>query len=194
MISKILCAVAIVLFASSIGQASDIRRIVTGLDTNNKAIVLFDTRETINVGKTGNGSLNLWITDTSPPSFSFKDDAAKKPLGLSPPDMGTAFRVVEFPPTNSAIVAKLDPQFMMKVVGDHAPSRGHPVTHPFMHRTRTVDYAIIMSGEIDMMLDDSVVHVKAGDVVIQQATNHAWINRSTQPCRVLFVLMDSKQP
>ena len=63
-----------------------------------------------------------------------------------------------------------------------------------MHRTRTVDYAVNLSGEIDMMLDDTVVQVKAGDVVIQQATNHAWINRSTQPCRVLFVLMDSKQP
>jgi len=79
-------------------------------------------------------------------------------------------------------------------VGDHAPVRGLPVKHPLMHRTRTVDYAIIMSGEIDMMLDDTVVHVKAGDVIIQQATNHGWINRGTQPCRVLFVLMDSKQP
>ena len=63
-----------------------------------------------------------------------------------------------------------------------------------MHRTRTVDYAVILSGEIDMMLDESTVHVKAGDVVIQQATNHAWINRGTQPCRILFVLMDSEQP
>jgi uncharacterized cupin superfamily protein len=63
-----------------------------------------------------------------------------------------------------------------------------------MHRTRTVDYAVILSGEIDMMLDDTMVHVEAGDVVIQQATNHAWINRGSQPCRILFVLMDSKQP
>jgi uncharacterized cupin superfamily protein len=63
-----------------------------------------------------------------------------------------------------------------------------------MHRTRTVDYAVILSGEIDMMLDETTVHVKAGDVVIQQATNHAWVNRGTQPCRILFVLMDSKQP
>jgi uncharacterized cupin superfamily protein len=52
-----------------------------------------------------------------------------------------------------------------------------------MHRTRTVDYAVVLSGEIDMMLDDSVVHVRAGDVIVQQATNHAWINRGTQPCR-----------
>jgi uncharacterized cupin superfamily protein len=63
-----------------------------------------------------------------------------------------------------------------------------------MHRTRSVDYAVVMSGEIDMMLDDGVVHLKPGDTVVQQATNHAWINRGTAPCRVLFVLMDSKQP
>ena len=79
-------------------------------------------------------------------------------------------------------------------VGDHAPARGLPVKHPLMHRTRTVDYAVILSGEIDMMLDDSVVHVRAGDVIVQQATNHAWINRGTQPCRILFALIDSRQP
>jgi mannose-6-phosphate isomerase-like protein (cupin superfamily) len=149
---------------------------------------------TLRPGKSGIPAANLWITDSSPPGFSFKDDSATKPIGLSPPDNGTAIRVVEFPPLDPAAVAKMDPNFMMKVVGDHAPARGLPVTHPLMHRTRTVDYAIIMSGEIDMMLDDTVVHVKAGDVVIQQATNHAWINRGTQPCRILFVLMDSKVP
>jgi mannose-6-phosphate isomerase-like protein (cupin superfamily) len=180
--------------ACSTGTAADIRRVVTGLDANNKAVAQFDSRLTLNPGKSGMPAANLWITDSSPPGFSFKDDSATKPIGLSPPDNGTAIRVVEFPPFDPAAAAKMDPNFMMKVVGDHAPARGLPVTHPLMHRTRTVDYAIIMSGEIDMMLDDTVVHVKAGDVVIQQATNHAWINRGTQPCRILFVLMDSKQP
>ena len=195
MISKFLCGTAFILFASStVGQASEIRRVVTGLSADNKAIVLFDSRDKLIVGRSGNASLNLWITDASPPGFSFKDDAAKKPSGLSPPDNGTAFRVVEFPPTTAADEAKMEPQLMMKLVGDHAPARGLPVTHPFMHRTRTVDYAIIMSGEIDMKLDDSIVHLKAGDVVVQQATNHAWINRGTQPCRIVFVLIDSRQP
>jgi mannose-6-phosphate isomerase-like protein (cupin superfamily) len=145
-------------------------------------------------GGSGNPAANLWITDSSPPALSFKDDNAAKRIGLSPPDNGTAIRVVEFPPLDPATEAKMDPNFMMKVVGDHAPARGLPVKHPLMHRTRTVDYAVILSGEIDMMLDETTVHVKAGDVVIQQATNHAWVNRGTQPCRILFVLMDSKQP
>jgi mannose-6-phosphate isomerase-like protein (cupin superfamily) len=194
MFGKIIWSIMIALLTCSTGTAADIRRVVTGLDANNKAIALFDGQLTLNPGGSGNPAANLWITDSSPPGFSFKDDNAKKSIGLSPPDNGTAIRVVEFPPLDPAAEAKMDPNFMMKVVGDHAPERGLPVKHPLMHRTRTIDYAIIMSGEIDMMLDDTVVHVKAGDVVIQQATNHAWINRGTQPCRVIFVLMDSKKP
>jgi mannose-6-phosphate isomerase-like protein (cupin superfamily) len=194
MIRKLFWSTVMVVLGCSTGTASDLRRVVTGIDAGNKAVVLFDSRLTLNPGKSGNPAANLWITDSSPPGFSFKDDAALKPLGLPPPDRGTAIRVVEFPPLDPAAEAKMAPDFMMKVVGDSAPARGLPPKHPLMHRTRTVDYAIIMAGEIDMMLDDTVVHVKAGDVVIQQATNHAWINRGTQPCRVVFILMDSKQP
>jgi uncharacterized cupin superfamily protein len=61
-----------------------------------------------------------------------------------------------------------------------------------MHRTRTIDYALILSGEIDMLLDDSEIHLKAGDVVIQRGTNHAWVNRGKTPCRVAAVLVDAK--
>jgi uncharacterized cupin superfamily protein len=60
-----------------------------------------------------------------------------------------------------------------------------------MHWTSSVDYAIVMSGEIDMLLDDSEVHLKAGDVVVQQGTNHAWVNRGTAPCRIAFILIDA---
>jgi len=63
-----------------------------------------------------------------------------------------------------------------------------------MHRTRSLDYAIIMSGEIDMLLDEGEVHLKAGDVIVQQATNHAWVNRGEKPCRVAFILIDSQEP
>jgi mannose-6-phosphate isomerase-like protein (cupin superfamily) len=194
MMRKTLWSIVTVLLTCSTATAADIRRVVTGLDAGNKAIALFDGRLTLSVGRTGNAAANIWITDTSPPGFSFKDDSAAKPIGLSPPDNGTVIRVVEFPPLDPAAEAKMDSNFMMKVVGDHAPARGLPVKHPLMHRTRTVDYAVILSGEIDMMLDEAVVHVKAGDVVIQQATNHAWINHGKEPCRILFVLMDSKQP
>jgi len=190
----ILCLIVVVLLCSSTAMASDIRRVVTGLDERNKAVVLFDSRLTLAPGPYGITALNLWLTDSYPAGFSFKDDPATKPIGISPPDNGTKFRVVEFPPLDAATEAKMEPDFLQKAVGDRAPMRGVPVTHPLMHRTRSVDYAVILSGEIDMKLDDTVVHLKPGDVVVQQATNHAWINRGTQPCRILFVLMDAKQP
>ena len=180
---RVFWSIVIVVLSFSTAAASDIRRVVTGLDATNKAVVIFDSRQTLGPGPYGITSLNLWITDSYPPGVSFKDDPATKPIGISPPDNGTKFRVVEFPPS-----------FLQKAVGERAPNKGLPVTHPLMHRTWSVDYAVVLSGEIDMTLDDSVVHLKPGDVIIQQATNHAWINRGTQPCRILFVLMDAKQP
>ena len=194
MTSRMLYSMIALALACATATAAEVRRVVTGIDAGNKAGVLFDGKLSLNPGKSGNPAANIWMTNSLPPGFSFKDDSAARPLGLSPPDNGTVIRVVEFPPLDPAAEAKMDPDFMMKVVGDHAPARGLPVKHPLMHRTRTIDYAIIMSGEIDMMLDNETVHVKAGDVVIQQATNHAWINRGKEPCRIIFVLMDSKQP
>jgi mannose-6-phosphate isomerase-like protein (cupin superfamily) len=193
MLRKMLCSLAVTASLCSIAHASEVRRVVTTLDANNKSTTLADSQVTLSVSASGNGSANLWLTNSSPPGFSFTEDTGK-PTGLNPPDNGTVLRVVEFPPLKPGEEAALPPGLMMKIVGDHAPARGVPVSHPLMHRTRTVDYAIIMSGEIDMMLDDKTVHLKAGDVVVQQATNHAWLNHSTEPCRVIFVLMDSKQP
>jgi mannose-6-phosphate isomerase-like protein (cupin superfamily) len=187
-------AAALVLTCST-AMASDIRRIVTGLDADNKAVVLFDSRLPLAPRPSGVASTVMWITDSSPPALSFgKDDPAARPIGISPPDNGTIFRVVEFLPLDAATEAKMEPGFLQKSIGDHAPARGVPAKHPLMHRTRTIDYAVVLSGEIEMMLDETSLHLKPGDTVVQQATNHAWINRGKEPCRILFVLMDSKQP
>jgi mannose-6-phosphate isomerase-like protein (cupin superfamily) len=189
---QLLALVAIV--AGPVAHASDIRRVVVGLDADNKSVVMFDNRMPLQAGPYGLQSTNLWVTNSYPLGFSFKDDTASIPVGVSPLDNGTKFRVVEFPPLDAATQAKMEPGFLMKAVGPVAPAKGKPVTHPLMHRTRSVDYAVVLSGEIDMMLDDSTVHLKPGDTIVQQATNHAWVNHGTETCRILFVLMDSKQP
>src|SRR5438094_10607042 len=191
MTSKVIGSIVALVLGCSAATAADIRRVVTALDANDKAIALFDSRVTLEPGSTP--SAKLWVTDTAPAGLSFKEDSGAKPTAL-PPDLGTALLVVEFPPLDPAEEAKMDPDFMMKVIGERAPARGLPVRHPLMHRTRTVDYAVVLSGEVDMMVDDTVVHIKSGDIVVQQATNHAWINRTAQPCRILFVLADSRQP
>jgi mannose-6-phosphate isomerase-like protein (cupin superfamily) len=193
MFRPIICSLAAMLVCSTAG-ASDIRRVVTGLDANNKAVVMFYSRMPLQAGPYGLNATNLWVTNTYPLGFSFKDDTAAIPVGISPLDNGTKFRVVEFPPLDAASEAKMEPGFLMKAVGPVAPARGLAVKHPLMHRTRSVDYAVVLSGEIDMMLDDTVVHLKPGDTIVQQATNHAWVNHGTETCRILFVLMDSRQP
>src|SRR5205823_2011488 len=113
MIRKMSCSIVVLTLACSAASAADVRRVVTGIDANNKAVVQFDSRLTLNPGKSGNPAANLWITDASPPAFSFKDDSAARPIGLSPPDNGTVIRVVEFPPLDPAAEAKMDPDFMM---------------------------------------------------------------------------------
>ena len=189
--SVILFVAGLVSIASS-ALADDIRRVVTGLDDENHAVVLFDSRMPLKSDSPVLSSTNFWITDSTPPAMS-REDTASRPIGVSPPDNGTKFRIVEFAPLDAATEAKLPPEMIMKGV-NHPPAKGIPVRHPMMHRTRTLDYAMILSGEIDMMLDDTSVHLKQGDVIVQQATNHGWINHGSQPCRILFVLMDSKEP
>ena len=193
-LSWVVPGIALILAGSvAAQQPPEVRRVVTKIDSSGKAVAMFDGQVQLTSFRSPNPASEMWVTESSPPDFSWTADRSKTKVGLVPPKGGTIFRIVDFVPTTQKIES-MDINTMMKVVGDHAPARGLPVKHPLMHRTRTVDYAVILSGEIDMMLDDSVVHVKAGDVVIQQATNHAWINRGTQPCRILFVLMDSKTP
>ena len=175
------------------GEQASIRRVVTKLDASGKAVVMFDDRVTLAMPRPPNAAANVWVTAESLPGFSPDADRAKTKIGLTPPRSGSVFRIVEFAPEPES-VARLPLDTMMKVVGADAPAKGLPPRHPMMHRTRTLDYAIILSGEIDMLLDEGEVHLKAGDVVVQQATNHAWVNRGNAPCRVAFILMDSREP
>ena len=174
-------------------QPPEVRRVVTKIDSSGKAVVMFDGQVQLTSFRSPNPASEMWVTESSPPDFSWTTDRGKTKVGLVSPKNGTIFRIVDFVPTTQKIES-MDINTMMKVVGDHAPAKGLPPRHPMMHRTRSVDYAIIMSGEIDMLMDEGEVHLKAGDVVVQQATNHAWVNRSGKPCRVAFILMDSREP
>jgi mannose-6-phosphate isomerase-like protein (cupin superfamily) len=174
-------------------QAPEVRRVVTKLDSSGKAVVMIDESARLTAPRPPNYAANIWVTDKSLPDFSSTDDRGKTKIGLVPPKSGTVFRIVDFAPESQG-EQPTDMNYMMKIVGAEAPKKGLPPRHPMMHRTRTLDYAIILSGEIDMLLDEGEVHLKAGDVLVQQATNHAWVNRSGKPCRVAFILMDSQEP
>jgi mannose-6-phosphate isomerase-like protein (cupin superfamily) len=170
------------------------RRIVTGHDASGKAVVLVDEPvKAIQRSAGGNGMSLLWVTNESPVDMSGSNDRAKTPVKVPPPDNGTIFRIVDFAPTPTGGYGAHDHNEILRNMGIDPATQGYG-RHENTHRTRTIDYAIVLEGEIDMLLDDTEVHCKAGDVLVQQATNHAWVNNSGKPCRIAFILIDGKTP
>ncbi len=175
-----------------------IRRVVTGNDGNGRAMVVSD-------GPAGNVKqsphrpgviiTNLWMTDAMPAKVRGEGDAGERLVALEPVASGTNFRIVEFPPEQDYI-GQVDAEgarhAFAEMGGEHAIVGGEKPRHPFMHRTQTLDYALILTGEIYLVLDDSEVLMKAGEVCVQRATNHAWSNRSKAAARVAFVLVDGE--
>jgi quercetin dioxygenase-like cupin family protein len=180
-----------------IAPYSPARRVVTGHDSTGKAIVIIDDN-TPYTAKRAEGTLQqrIWVTDKNPADMSGDKDRGGIEVRIAPPPGGSVIRYLDIPPENAEEVKKLPNDHMAKMLGEqhHSPPGVRPPRHPSMHRTRTIDYAIILSGEIDMLLDDTEVHLKAGDVLVQQATNHAWVNRGKEPCRICFVLIDGADP
>jgi mannose-6-phosphate isomerase-like protein (cupin superfamily) len=134
----------------------------------------------------------LWSTTEFPVEVSGASDRSLSQVGVPPVANGTVFRIVDFAPA-AAHAAPVDHHHVLVSMGIDPATQGY-ARHANTHRTRTVDYAIVLDGEIDMLLDDSEIHVKAGDVLVQQGTNHAWVNNGTKPCRIAFILIDAKTP
>ncbi len=173
----------------------ELRRVVTALDETGTAIVLFDGENPHKAVRPirGNVMRLVWATGETPADMAGPQDRAAIDIGTSPPAGGTIFRIIDYPPATPES-EKLDKGHRLAQLAHEPAIRGKPPRHPFMHRTRSLDYVIILSGEIDMLLDESEIHLKAGDVLVQQGTNHAWVNRGTEVCRIAFVLVDAKAP
>jgi quercetin dioxygenase-like cupin family protein len=141
--------------------------VVTGHDENGKAVVKFDSIPgNIRPTRPGASACVAWSTDAAPAELSGDEDMGLRPVGTAHAG-GSVFRVVEY----------------------------QPGVAPRNHRTASIDYAAVMSGEIDMELDDGVVvHLKAGDVLVQRGTIHNWVNRGSAPCIIAFVLIDATLP
>jgi naringenin degradation protein FdeH len=173
-----------------------IRRVVTGHDDSGKAIIESDGAAPNVKIREGAGFVStlLWVTDETPANVGLRIDRADRTIATAPPANGTILRIVDFPPVTPE-VESIDGAALRRAMGvDHGGAGDAPARHAYMHRTKSVDYAIVLSGEIDMLLDDSEVHLKAGDILIQQATNHAWVNRSDAFCKIAFVLIDAHDP
>jgi hypothetical protein len=167
--------------------------VVTGHE-NGKAVVIGDgLAPNVKVREAAGGLVStlLWMTRETPADISVTIDRADCVIGVAPPPSGSILRIVDFPPLGEG-KGQLDNAEIHREMG-LAPL-GAPARSAFMHRTKSIDYAIVLSGEIDMLLDDSEVHLRAGDVLVQQGTNHAWENRSGETCRIAFVLIDAAPP
>jgi mannose-6-phosphate isomerase-like protein (cupin superfamily) len=172
-----------------------IRRVVTGHDGEGKAVVVSDIdAATVQVGEGRRGATltNLWRTEATPAAINGPDETVVERFMLQPPKGGTIFRVVEFPPEDPEVLKTIDGKAAFAEIGA-ADAVVEGARHPFMHRTETIDYAVVISGSITMLLDDSEVEMRAGDVMVQRGTNHAWSNRTSEPCRIAFVLVDAER-
>lgn len=145
-------------------MAVKVRRVVTGHDESGRAVVKIDeVSKNIVSNRPGASACVVWTTESFPVNNTGADDDGLRKVGTTLKN-GTVFRVIEFAPGVS----------------------------PRNHRTDSIDYAVVISGEIDMELDGSSVHLEAGDVLVQRGTIHNWINRGSEPCVMAFVLIDAE--
>jgi len=178
-------------------MSPSIRRIVTGHDQKGRAIVLSDgPAPFVHVNKAERDwySVDIWRTHEIPAKIVPQaPEPTEGPRRQMPTTNGTVLRINSFPPESEA-VRNMTPADSLRVFeglgNPKAATHGRGGRHPMMHRTESIDYAMILSGEITMLLDDEEVLLKAGDIVVQCGTNHAWSNRSNAPCVVAFILID----
>lgn len=170
-----------------------IRRVLTGHDAEGRSTIIADgLAENIKALPSipGLALTDLWETTGAPASNAGGADAAARPVRLEPPANGTLFRVVEFPP-DAAWRKKTDLREGFDAIGA-AHAQDTASSDPMMHKTATVDYAIVMKGEIWAVMEKGETLLKAGDVLVQRGTNHSWSNRTDRPSLVAFILVSAK--
>jgi mannose-6-phosphate isomerase-like protein (cupin superfamily) len=174
------------------------RRIVTGHDEAGRAIIQDDgppPRVQRIGGEHGPMFYEVWNTRESPVRI---DRASGEPpeegIVLAPPRNGTRIRVLDIPPDDASLQHTTPEQakahFAEIGAAEAASHSGEGSRHAHMHRTETVDYGIVLDGEIVLIMDEGETIVRAGDIVIQRGTNHGWANRSDRNCRIAFILID----
>jgi len=175
----------------------EIRRIVTGEDAGGRSRIIEDAPATAVrtvPQRPGYRAVDVWRTEGAPAPIHAPDSVAGHKGILPPKGGGTILRIIDFPPEPA------DPEELKRRLhstfngiyqdAQHDKREGR---HPGMHRTETVDYAIVLEGEIYALMDEDEILMRAGDVLIQRGTNHAWANRSHRTARIAFVLIDGRR-
>src|SRR5262245_7334525 len=170
-----------------------VRRVITGLDRSGRSTFLID-------GIAGNvkemesmpglALTDLWETTGAPANNAGNADAAARPVRLEPPKNGTILRIVEFPP-DAAWRSNADAKKAFESIGAGSAKDAHSAD-PMMHKTRAIDYIIVIKGEIWAIMDKGETLLKPGDILVQRGTNHSWSVRGDEPCIIAAVLVSAE--
>jgi mannose-6-phosphate isomerase-like protein (cupin superfamily) len=169
-----------------------VRRVVTGHDPEGRSVIVSDGPATsVKEIPTfpGLALTDLWETASAPAGNAGNADAAARPVRLEPPPSGTIFRVVEFPPDASRPRGSDSREGFKSIGASHTQDRSS--SDPMMHKTATVDYIVVLKGEIHAVMEKGEVLLRPGDVLVQRGTNHSWSVRGREPCIVAVVLVSA---
>ena len=169
------------------------RRVVTGHDENGRSIITLDGPPARSIGEDVGGLFELWNTDGKDIISTDNNDRADEEIILSPPTGGTKFRDFQINPLPEGVSDEVM-QDMAAQAFENVGAAHHRVDtskHPAMHKTETIDYIILLKGDVTLILDEEEVDLKAFDVVVQRGTNHAWVNNGSEPALLIAVLIDS---
>ena len=170
------------------------RRIITGHNKEGKSVITMDGPPARSIGEDVGGLFEIWNTDGSDIISTDSIDRADEEIILSPPNGGTKFRYFQINPLPEGVPDEM----MQEIAADAFEKIGaahHRIDtskHPAMHKTETIDYIILLKGDVSLMLDDDEVRLKPFDVVVQRGTNHAWVNHGDEPALLIAVLIDAE--
>jgi hypothetical protein len=177
-------------------MSTRVRRVVTGHDARGKSCFIFDG-EAPHVYQRSPGSsvvTELWDTSETPAINRGDKDPTDRAFRLPPPKNGSVFRVISYPPDSERNAA-----LQKEHASSHDDGTGRAgaldrsnARHPGFHKTSSIDYAIVLSGEIWALMEEGETLLRQGDVLVQRGTNHAWSNRTAQPAVLAFVLIDAE--
>ena len=176
------------------------RRIVTGHNAQGKAIIQEDgpvARYQRVGGESGPMFHEVWNTTATPvPIDAASGEPPEEGIRLAPPKNGTRIRVLDIPPDDPELANRTPEEarahFEEIGAGDASSHTGEGSRHAHMHRTETVDYGIVLEGELVLIMDEGETVCRAGDIIVQRGTNHGWANRTERNCRIAFILIDGQ--
>lgn len=181
--------------SDSVLSLPPVRRLVTAINARGHSYIAEDgpsPARLYNDARPGYCNANIWRTNGAPADAAAADDITAH-QGVLPPQHGTVLRVIDFPPQpTDPEEQRRQAEAVFQTMFKDAAHQAGSARHPGMHLTQTIDYAIVLHGEIVAILDEDETVMRAGDILIQRGTNHAWANRSAAMARVAFVLIDAQ--